>query len=142
MVRGGYNMMRDPDEISMPGMGLQSSMLASVAYYWLVLVQGVLSFRQGKALLVIFMVRPWPVHVRICARACVERQAGQHTALCAALQALHVLVAELTGFNLMTPIASAVHTVTNVPQPMSLAAARKVTPAGSAVPSAISKKQQ
>ena len=57
MVRGGYSMLRDPDEISAPGMGLQSSALAAVAYYWLVLVQGVLSFRQGKALLVTFMVR-------------------------------------------------------------------------------------
>ena len=57
------------------------------------------------------------------------------------MQAVHVLVAELTGINLMTPITNAVHTVTNVPQPMSLAAARKVSAAGSNSASAISKKR-
>jgi hypothetical protein len=57
MVRGGYAISKASDEISVPGMGLHSSMAGAAMYYWLVIVQGVLTQRQGKAFLLIFLVR-------------------------------------------------------------------------------------
>ena len=56
-VRGGYHLARAPDEVSVPGMGMHSAMAGSVLYYWLVIVQQVLTQRQGQAMLVILFVR-------------------------------------------------------------------------------------
>jgi hypothetical protein len=55
------------------------------------------------------------------------------------MQGVHSLIAEVTGWNILSPIVTAVHTILNVPQPMTLAAARKVAPAEST--SANSKKR-
>lgn len=54
---------------------------------------------------------------------------------------MHCLVVDITGFNIMTPISAAVHTVTNVPQPLKVLAMAKSAAADSSATSAHSKKK-
>jgi hypothetical protein len=57
IVRGGYNIAQDADEMSIPGSSLQSSFAAAVIYYWLVIVSGTLTAKQGHTLLTVLLVR-------------------------------------------------------------------------------------
>jgi hypothetical protein len=57
------------------------------------------------------------------------------------LKILHSLLVDITGFNIMTPISAAVHTVTNVPRPLKVSAMAKTAAADSSSTSANSKKK-
>jgi hypothetical protein len=56
MIRGGYHIAKEPDEMRMPGIGPNRALFCCVLYYALVHVYRLLSTRQGTTLVVIILV--------------------------------------------------------------------------------------
>jgi hypothetical protein len=58
IIRGGYHMAKEPDEMRVPGIGVNRAVLCCILYYVLVHVYNILKPRQGTTLVILLLVRP------------------------------------------------------------------------------------